>query len=104
MTTLHKGAEKGVCVCVCTYQFMNGLVEALILAEDEQENEQHVHMVRALLTTGMQLLEDWEHLFVFCVGGGGGEGRKRQGGVKGGGCLWVIRASSRGGRCLIWRK
>ena len=34
-----------VCVCVCVYQLMNGLVEAVILRENEEDNEKHIDMV-----------------------------------------------------------
>lgn len=41
---------------------MYGLIEAVILAENEQDDEQHVHMVGALAATVMKLVQQWENL------------------------------------------
>ena len=46
------------------YQFVNGLVEAVVLREDEENNEQHVDMMGTggLLTGAMEMMEERNHL------------------------------------------
>ena len=41
---------------------MYGLVEACVLAEYEEDNEQHVDMVETVLATVVQLLQQWNYL------------------------------------------
>ena len=46
------------------YQFMYGLVEAVVLREDEENDEQHVDMMGTgrLLTGAMEMMEERNHL------------------------------------------
>lgn len=40
-----------------SYAFMDGLVEAVILTEDEQDNEKHIDVVGTLATTVIKLMQ-----------------------------------------------
>ncbi len=56
-----------VCMYVCMYMYYThyvvyGFVEAVVLAEDEEDYEQHVDVVGAITTTVVQLLQEGNHL------------------------------------------